>query len=57
MTVTQRMANTEEAAWAVVARMEAATMARMEAATMLKVVMERVEVTKVVVRWKLNPNP
>nr|POF00025.1 peroxisomal (s)-2-hydroxy-acid oxidase glo4 [Quercus suber] len=30
----------EEAAWAVVARMEAATMARMEAATMVKVVME-----------------
>ena len=48
--MTQRMANMEEAAWAVVARMEAATMARMEAATMVKVVMERVkervEVTK-----------
>ena len=57
MTVTQRMADMKEAAWAVVARMEAATTARLEAATMVKVVVERVEVTKVVVRWKLNPNP
>ena len=57
MTVTQRMADMKEAAWVVVARMEAATMARLEAATMVKVMVEWVEVTKVVVRWKLNPNP